>query len=632
MPTATRLSRLLRPAPSTPLNRPVGVDASGAVLTFRGFLAAVGLWRDAVLKLPEERRRTAVLYDEDAVKLAPALFGLWAAGVHVVLPGDLLSGTLERLEAGGVELDETVLALEAAGLAGGGRSARLPGIEANAETLNTMAVPPDLPLLDDRAELLSLLTSGSTGEAKPVRKRLEQAFWEPEAIDAGLPGGTDALGPVEVIGTVSAQHIYGLLFRVLWPLMSGNALIAGPRRHFPESLVEALAAAKARGRRAVVVAAPAHLKRFIHPELFSSVRDAVAVVFSSTGPLDEAGARHAAAALGHFPFEVLGSTETGGIAWRRRTPSADGTLSTPPWRTVQGITAAVRTDAGDVLSEGEGLVTLSGRHLERAGWIDGSDRIRLDPSGFTLLGRADRIVKIEGKRVSLPEVEAAIEKTGLVDRVRVLPLPEATAEGAREALAAVAEPSPRCRELLFAEGKAALVRRLRALLREGLPAMALPRRWRFVDELPANAQGKTTARALTALFDPRRPEWLVESDEKTAKGRRLALRFEASPTLRWFEGHFPGMPILPGVAQLVLVERALREVLPGIEGLAPRTVRQLKFRALTKPGMKLRLVIDLPEEFADLGGAVRFEWRSLEGGEETVQSSGAADWAAVDPA
>lgn len=632
MLTATRLSRLLRPDDSTQLDRPAGVDASGSVLTFRGFLAAVGLWRDAVLRLPEERRRTAVLYDEDAVKLAPALFGLWAAGVHVVLPGDLLPGTLERLERGGVKLDETVLTLEAAGLAGGEAAARLPEIAADAETLNTLPVPTDLPLLDDRAELLSLLTSGSTGEAKLVRKRLEQAFWEPEAIDAGLAGGTAALGPVEVIGTVSAQHIYGLLFRVFWPLMSDNAVIAGPRRHFPESLVEALAAAKARGRRAAVVAAPAHLKRFTDPELFSSVRDGVAVVFSSTGPLDEAGARHAAAALGHFPIEVLGSTETGGIAWRRRTPSADGTLSTPPWRTVEGITAAVRTDAGDVLTEGEGLVTLSGRHLERGGWIDGSDRIRLDASGFTLLGRADRIVKIEGKRVSLPEVEAAVEKTGFVLRVRVLPLPEPTVDGTREALAAVAEPSPRCRELLFTEGKAALVRRLRGILKESLPAMAVPRRWRFVDELPANAQGKTTARALTALFDPRRPEWLVEGDEKTEKGRRLTLRFEASPTLKWFEGHFPCMPILPGVAQLLLVERALREVVPEVEGLAPRTVRQLKFRALTKPGMKLRLVIDLPEGFAAAGGTVRFEWRSLEGGEETVQSSGAADWTAVDPA
>ena len=632
MLTATHLSRLLRPDDSTQLDRPVGVDASGAVLTFRGFLAAVGLWRDAVLGLPEERRRTAVLYDEDAVKLAQALFGLWAAGVHVVLPGDLLPGTLERLERGGVKLGETVLALQAASLAGGEPAARLPGIEADAETLNTLPVPPTLPLLDDRAELLSLLTSGSTGEAKLVRKRLEQAFWEPESIDAGLDGGTAALGPVEVIGTVSAQHIYGLLFRVLWPLMSGNAVIAGPRRHFPESLVDALAGAKARGRRAAVVAAPAHLKRFTEPELFSSVRDAVVVVFSSTGPLDEAGARHAAAALGHFPIEVLGSTETGGIAWRRRTPAADGALTTPPWRTVQGITAAVRTDSGDVLTEGEGLVTLSGRHLERDGWIDGSDRIRLDAAGFTLLGRADRVVKIEGKRVSLPEVEAAVERTGMVGRVRVLPLPEPTADGTREALAAVAEASPRCRELLFTEGKAALVRRLRGLLKKSLPAMALPRRWRFVDELPANAQGKTTARALAALFDPRRPEWLVEGDEKTENGRRLTLRFEASPTLRWFEGHFPGMPILPGVAQLLLVERGIREFVPEAEGLAPRAVKQLKFRALTKPGMKLRLVIDLPEGFAPAGGTVRFEWRSLQGEEEAVQSSGAADWAAVDPA
>lgn len=61
-----------------------------------GFLAGAAVWRSTAqhLRLPN-----AVLYAEDAAELLPALFGCWAAGVHVILPGDALPGTLERLSA-----------------------------------------------------------------------------------------------------------------------------------------------------------------------------------------------------------------------------------------------------------------------------------------------------------------------------------------------------------------------------------------------------------------------------------------------------------------------------------------------------------------------------------------------------
>ena len=64
-----------------------------------GFLAGAAVWCSSAqhLRLPN-----AVLYAEDAAELLPALFGCWAAGVHVVLPGDALPGTLERLSAAGL--------------------------------------------------------------------------------------------------------------------------------------------------------------------------------------------------------------------------------------------------------------------------------------------------------------------------------------------------------------------------------------------------------------------------------------------------------------------------------------------------------------------------------------------------
>ena len=76
-----------------------------------GFLAGAAVWRSTAqhLRLPN-----AVLYAEDAAELLPALFGCWAAGVHVVLPGDALPGTLERLSAAGLTAKNTMLGLDAA--------------------------------------------------------------------------------------------------------------------------------------------------------------------------------------------------------------------------------------------------------------------------------------------------------------------------------------------------------------------------------------------------------------------------------------------------------------------------------------------------------------------------------------
>lgn len=65
----------------------------------------------------------------------------------------------------------------------------------------------------------------------------------------------------------------------------------------------------------------------------------------------------------------------------------------------------------------------------------------------------------------------------------------------------------------------------------------------------------------------------------------------------WFEGHFPGHPILPGVAQLALVESAL--------GTPLAEVRAVKLRRPVGPGEVLELSLGDP----DGEGWTRFELR-----------------------
>ena len=68
-----------------------------------------------------------------------------------------------------------------------------------------------------------------------IGKTLRQLANEVRALEQQW--GT-ALGDAWIIGSVASQHIYGLLFRVLWPLCAGRGFL---RRQvpFPEDLQRA---------------------------------------------------------------------------------------------------------------------------------------------------------------------------------------------------------------------------------------------------------------------------------------------------------------------------------------------------------------------------------------------------------
>ena len=79
------------------------------------------------------------------------------------------------------------------------------------------------------------------------------------------------------------------------------------------------------------------------------------------------------------------------------------------------------------------------------------------------------------------------------------------------------------------------------------------------------------------------------------------------------------LPILPGVAQLVLVERALKARAADGATLSARSVRNLKFKAPTTPGMTMDLVLTIPPE-KDGELAVKFAWIRMERTEDAETS------------
>ena len=570
----------------------------GRALSVGDFASQVAAWRDLLAAQPGLRW---ALYAEDSFDFAAALFGAWHAGKTVIVPGDMQADTVARLRA-----------------ACDGMLGDLPGALAHPAPQPAPATP--FATLDRAATRLVVHTSGTSGEPLAIAKTLAQLDAEVHALElrfgtlcdtglapvnlaaetvaagdavAGLTRDAGGGAPPVVWATVTHQHIYGLLFRVLWPLAAGRPF-AAERLAFNEEIAQRIDGP------AVLVASPAHLRRLPDTIDWSAPRTYLRAVFSSGGPLPPEAADSAMSLLGVAPVEVYGSSETGGVAWRQRARHGD------TWQPLPGV--EFRIDDGEL--------SVRSPHLPDRAWWRTSDRATPagdGMDGFELHGRVDRIVKIEEKRVSLTAIEQRLVASGDVAEARVLMLANEAAvvdvagvsvpHALRPAVVAVLTDAGRAK--LQGQGKPALVAELRALLVAAVDRVALPRRWRFVDALPVNAQGKTTEALLGALFAPRPvrpvPKWRIAEPAHAQASLALA------PELLVFDGHFPGAPILAGVAQ---VDWAIAFARERFE-MPPRFIRMeaLKFSQPALPGMHL----DLELHWNAAAATLQFEYRSTAG-------------------
>lgn len=104
------------------------------------------------------------------------------------------------------------------------------------------------------------------------------------------------------------------------------------------------------------------------------------------------------------------------------------------------------------------------------------------------------------------------------------------------------------------------------------------------------------------------PDFVVERVER--EGERVRVLARVPEDLAFFEGHFEDRPMLPGIAQiLVLVNRRAREFYGALG--AERRIARLKFERTIKPGD----VLDLHLERTESGGGTQVRFRIERGGE-----------------
>lgn len=401
--------------------------------------------------------RWALCFD-DSLLFTQALLACALGGYQAILPGHQRLAGLQALQA---QFDGLLTDGELPGAALAVPQLRLPLLVADDEReADGAALPPER--LD-----LTLFSSGSTGEPKAIPKAWPQLEAELR-VQMALWG--ERLADTRVLASVSHQHIYGLLFRILLPLALGRPF---DRRSidYPEQL--ALQTAPW-----ALIASPAFLSR-LDPAIPAA---GCRLIVSSGGPLQPGDAHQAKLLLGQLPVEIFGSSETGGIGWRQRHQVQT------PWTTLPGVEVRVGPDQ---------CLLLRSPFLPTAEWLDCADRILMTGAGFELLGRQDRVIKLEEKRISLDEVEARLQALVEVESAAVLPL----LQGQRQILGAVLVLSEAGAARWAELGPGRFLLALRQQLRPWLEPVALPRSVRRVEQMPVNAQGKRPWPQLKELFD-----------------------------------------------------------------------------------------------------------------------------------
>ncbi|MGR9105688.1 MAG: AMP-binding protein [Gammaproteobacteria bacterium] len=516
-------------------NRPIAVHGAEILFGHRFRLDVANY----TARLGQNKEEHFALYCDDSYPFLVRLFALLHAGKQVWIPGNNRPRTAENLLQQGCQLSGTWY----------GRKATLIINAGDASILEP------LDLIERR---LHIFTSGSTGKPKDIAKSLVQLQREVEVLEHQW--GT-LLGRSTAVATVSHQHIYGLLFKILWPLVAGRCFHSKIYSN-PEAMLKSL-----NGTPAYWIASPAQLKRL---DESSSWHDfsCLTVIFSSGGALPTGVAKRIERHTGIPVIEIYGSSETGGIGWRH-------TASETHWTPFPGIR----------------LAKLAGRCRLASPFLPGSepcypdDTIELHGDGrFTLGGRLDRIVKIEEKRLSLDAMEAELNRSIRVAQSHCLLL-----VGRRDRIVAVVIPTEEGRVLLKQRQRNDLIRELRSHLAKQFDTVVLPRKWLFTNTLPVTAEGKIDVEMLRQLMqlDPLRFPQLLYCGFKNKHTVELELRVRSD--LLYFEGHFPGQPILPGVVQLAWVER-YGEIFFAIEQPFLR-LELIKFKKIIGPGALLKMTL-----------------------------------------
>jgi acyl-coenzyme A synthetase/AMP-(fatty) acid ligase len=256
----------------------------------------------------------------------------------------------------------------------------------------------DLETIPKKTAVL-FFTSGTTGEPTGALKTSENILAELAVLKALF----FPLGIERVVVTVPLIHIYGFLAGVMLPKVLGVEVVL-KEEFLPHELI-----ALAEDKKTLCITNPVFLKVL---NKLNIERACPHITFvSSTGRLDASVAQSLQDKMGCNIYQLFGSTETGGIAYKKNSDTL--------WKPLQGVKVEKVGQNLSVQSPFISEYILEDTLQKLAQPFVTTDIISLEEDGFMLLGRESEIIKISGKRISLLEIEMLLENYDEIDEVLV---------------------------------------------------------------------------------------------------------------------------------------------------------------------------------------------------------------------
>jgi acyl-coenzyme A synthetase/AMP-(fatty) acid ligase/uncharacterized membrane protein/3-hydroxymyristoyl/3-hydroxydecanoyl-(acyl carrier protein) dehydratase len=528
-----------------------GAWSEGVYRTWGDFLEGTAALRRNINAVNSKKW---LLHCEDCWYFLLALTALLQCKKEILLSANVSSAYIEEIRSGGA----------------------IPFLTDQESTENTFHIPSllntlqktevpveEAPAINADETSIIIYTSGSTGKPKAVQQRLTEFEADNRFI---ISKWGDEFLKRKLCSTVSQHHIYGILFSILLPFTLGVPL-RRRRIEFPEEIE------KLSDTEYMIITVPAFLKRAVEIENPSLLHLKSPWIFTSGGALGYDTAKKTGEVFGFWPVEVYGSTETSGIAWRQ-------SLNGPEWTVF---------DNAEISQNKEGCLIIRSPYIKDPKGFETADMAEILKDGrFLLKGRIDSVVKIEEKRISFPEIESRILQSGLVSDVCVIFL-----EDKRQYLAAAVVFNDKGKSRFDGLEKHEINTFWREYLLQYFENIVIPKKWRYMETLPVDSQGKKKKENIQLLFSG--DKGAVESEgfgglketiiEKT--GNSVSLEFFIPDTSPYFDGHFPGFPILPAVAQAELALRfSARHLGTGIH---PAEIKRVKFTNFIRPFTPLLL-------------------------------------------
>jgi acyl-coenzyme A synthetase/AMP-(fatty) acid ligase len=486
-----RFAAIARATPGAP----VIVDSMGS-LSYAAMLDAVaGL--SALLRAAPTRSPVGILLDNDRFYVI-AVFACLAAGRLSVLlePASPDARNAGIAAATGVDTVLTKSAIAA--------TIEWPGVTAIVADFicKTAELPTDMLDLDAPAFILS--TSGSSGQPKPiVHSQRTLLNWVRMKTDAQHLNERD-----RVLCLSSMSSLGGIVPLIGYPQIGASQQMLDLKRVGLSGLIATLKAEPI----TIIRAAPSLMRSL------AALPDAAAIMANLRGvqtygePLmktDVAALRRVlppACTVGNF----YGSTESSGLMWFASLDDDYDPARVPAGVLMPNTEAAIIAEDGTDCARGEtGELVIRSRYNALGEWQNGAfvpGRLLPDPNApdmrifrtgdiatcsedgvFVVLGRKDRMIKINGQRVEPGEVEHVLEKLDAVARAEVVVIKKDTGNS----MVAFVIP--------VSDSVADLPALCRAAIRAALPAYMVPSRILPIDVIPTLPSGKTDIQALSAL-------------------------------------------------------------------------------------------------------------------------------------